>query len=133
MRPALHNFRQLTTVEPVQWVAIIEEVALQWSVQKSDIESASRFRAFVEARDACCALAMQLTRLGFQDVANKLGHGRSHSMVSNAVKRAEKRFRDEPEWAEIYMRCLKRLIRNHWGLDKRPTVLVKPEERKVAG
>lgn len=133
MRPIEHNFRTLVTCRPVQWLSIIEAVARQWSLERSEIESKARCHNFVEARDACVALALQLTQLDCTEIAHRFGNGRTRTAIGYSVRRAERRFRDEPEWARAYLAVLNRIIAMHGGLDTTPTVLVKPEERKVAG
>lgn len=126
-----HNFRRVCTVDPVQWSSIMKTAARQWCVTVDDIQSTNRNDTFVRTRDACCAMAVQLTDLNYTELAIQFGSGRTRSAVSYAVARAERRFLSDPVWSSAYLAALNRIVRMHGGMDKQPTVMHEPSERRI--
>ncbi|WP_303722379.1 chromosomal replication initiator protein DnaA [Malonomonas rubra] len=94
--------RQIS-VEQVQKV-----VASHFGLKMSDLKSAKRYKALVQARQIAMYLTRQLTALSYPDIGDQFG-GKDHSTIIHAIRKIEKLLSEDPQ-LEAVVNGLKKTI-----------------------
>lgn len=89
---------------------IFDIVLRRFGTSRTDMESARRDRPAVLARQMYCLLARELTDKSGTQIAALIGN-RHHTTVLYAARASRERAASDPEYAEHYAYCMRKLGR----------------------